>query len=90
MSGVIEVEKEFVAELVDSFFKSLSQCLSLALKGSVTPLESLKMVLSWAIENIRDLGKADQTTSLELMVEDLEKDVGSILSDIRRSYVLAF
>ena len=31
--GVIEVEKEFVAELVDSFFKSLSRCLLLVLKG---------------------------------------------------------
>ena len=69
---VIEVEKEFLAKLVDSFFKSLSRCL----KGSTTPFESLKVVLSRAIENIRDLRGADQATSLKLMVEELEKDMG--------------
>jgi len=40
-----------------------------------TPFESLKVVLSQAIENIRDFGKADQVVSLELMVEYHKKDV---------------
>ena len=65
----------FMAELVDSFYKSLSRCLSLVLKGSTPLFGSLKVVLSWAIKNIKDLWGADQATSLELMVEDFEKDV---------------
>jgi len=50
--------------------------LSLVLKGSTTPFGSLKVFLSRAIENIRDLGRADQAASLKLTVENLEKDVG--------------
>ena len=65
-----------VCGVVVSFSKSLSQCLLLVLKGSTTPFESLKAVLSWPLENIRDLEGADQAASLEQMVEDLEKDVG--------------
>jgi len=45
------------------------------LKGLTTPFKSLTVVLSWAIENNRDLRVADQAAFLELMVEDLEKDV---------------
>jgi len=40
LPGVMGVEKEFVAELVDSFYKSLEGCLSLVLKGSTTPFRS--------------------------------------------------
>jgi len=35
--GVIEVEKEFVAEMIDTFYKSLKRCISLVLKGSTSP-----------------------------------------------------
>jgi len=38
--------------------------------------ESLKLILSRAIENIRDVGGADQVSSLGQMVEDLKKDIG--------------
>jgi len=31
--GVIEAEKEFVAEMVDSFYKSLKRSIALILKG---------------------------------------------------------
>ena len=46
------------------------------LKGSTSLFEFLKVVLTQNIETIRDLGGSDQVTSLELIVEDLEKDVG--------------
>ena len=49
---------------------------SLVLKGSTIPFRSLKVILSRAIKNIRGLKGADQAVSLELMVENLERDVG--------------
>ena len=39
------------------------------------PVWFLKVVLTRNIETIRDLGGTDQAASLELIVEDLEKDV---------------
>ena len=42
--GVIEVEKEFMAKMVDNFFKSLKRCILLVLKGLTTSYESLKLV----------------------------------------------
>ena len=72
---LIEVEKKFVAELIDNFYKSLNRCLLLVLESSTTTFGCLKVVLSWAIKNIRDHGEADHTAFLELMVEDLEKDM---------------
>jgi len=50
--GVIEAEKEFVAEMVDSFYKSLKWSIVLILKGSTTPFAALKVVLSQNIESI--------------------------------------
>ena len=44
--GVIEAKNEFVAELVDSFYKSLKRSIALVLKGSTTSFSALKMVLS--------------------------------------------
>ena len=44
--GVIEAEKEFVAEIVDNFYKSLKRSLALVLKGSITSFSALKVVLS--------------------------------------------
>jgi len=73
---VIEVEKEFVAEMVDTFYKSLKRCISLVLKGSTSPIEFLKVILYRNIKTIRDFGGTDQAVSLELIVEDLEMDVG--------------
>jgi len=46
------------------------------LEGLDHSIGSLKVVLFWAIENIRNLWGVDQAASLELMVENLEKDVG--------------
>jgi len=46
------------------------------LKGSTSPFEFLKVILTQNIETIRDLGRADQAASLKLIVEDLKKDVG--------------
>ena len=34
--GVVEAENEFVAELVDSFYKGLKRSVALVLKGSTT------------------------------------------------------
>ena len=50
--GVIEAEKEFVAEMVDSFYKSLKWPIALILKGSITSFVALKVVLSCNIESI--------------------------------------
>jgi len=51
-SGVVETEKEFVAEMVDSFYKSLKRSVALVLKGSTTSFSALKVVLSRNIESI--------------------------------------
>ena len=74
--GVVEAEKEFVAEMVDSFYKSLKRSVALVLKGSTTSFSALKVVLYRNIESIRDFGGDDQAAALELLVERLEKDVG--------------
>jgi len=50
--GVIEVGKKFVAEMVDSFYKSLKRSIALILKGSTTSFSALKVVLSRNIESI--------------------------------------
>jgi len=44
--GVIEAEKEFVAEMVDSFYNRLKRSIALILKGSTTSFSALKVVLS--------------------------------------------
>jgi len=73
--GVIEAEKEFVAEMVESFYKSLKRSIALILKGLTTSFLALKVVLSRNIESIRDFGGDDQAVALELVVEKFEKDV---------------
>jgi len=50
--GVIEAEKEFVAEMTDSFYKSLKRSIALILKGSSTSFTALNVVLSHDIESI--------------------------------------
>ena len=51
--GVIEDEKEFVAEMVDSFYKSLKRSFTLSLMGSTTSFAALKVVLSLNMKSIR-------------------------------------
>ena len=41
-SGVIEAEKEFIAEMVDSFYKSLKRSIALILKNSTTSLRAFE------------------------------------------------
>ena len=43
--GVIEVKEEFVAEMINNFYKSLKQCISLVLKGLTSLFKLLKVVL---------------------------------------------
>ena len=62
---VTEAENEFVAELVDSFYKSLKRSIALILKGSTTSFSTLKVVLSRSIENIQDFGGDNQAAALE-------------------------
>ena len=52
--GVVEAENEFMAELVDSFYKGLKRFIGLVLKGSTTSFSALKVVLSRNIESIWD------------------------------------
>jgi len=56
---VIDLKKEFMAEMIDTFYKSLKQCISLVLKGSTIPFKFLKVVLTQNIETIRDFGSTD-------------------------------
>jgi len=63
-----------MAEMIDTY-KSLKRCISLVFKGSTSPFEFLKVVLTQNIETIRDFGGTDQVISLELIMEDLEQDV---------------
>ena len=74
--GVIEGEKKFMAEMIDSSYKSLKRSVALILKGWTTSFTDLKVVLSRNIESIRDFGGDDQAASLELLVEKFERDVG--------------
>jgi len=73
--GVVEAEKEFMAEIVDSFYKSLKRSVALVLKGSTTSFSALKVVLSRNIESIQDFEGDDQAAALEFLVERLERDV---------------
>ena len=75
VSRVDEAENDFIGNLVDSFYNSLEQTIGLVLKGSPVPFSKLKMVLSRGIECIRDFEGYHQATALELLVDDLEKDV---------------
>ena len=75
LSGVIEAENEFMAELVDSFYKSLKRSIALVLKGSTTSFSALKVVLSRGIDSIWDFGGDDQAATLELLVDRLGRDV---------------
>ena len=61
--------------MVSTFYKNLKRCISLVLKGSTSPFEFLKVVLTRNIVTIKDFGGIDQVASLELIVEDVEKDV---------------
>ena len=75
LPGVVKAENEFVAELVDSFYKGLKRSIALVLKGSTTSFFALKVVLSRSIDSIRDFGGDDQAATLELLVDRLERDV---------------
>ena len=68
-------QQEFVAEMVDSFYKSLKWSVALVLKGSTTSFFALKVLLSRNTESLRDFRGDDQATALELLVERLKKDV---------------
>ena len=46
------------------------------MKGLTSPFKFLKVVLTQNIETIRDFGGTDEAASLELIVADLEKDMG--------------
>jgi len=46
------------------------------LKGSTSPFEFLKVVLTQNIETIRDFGGTDEAASLERIVENFKKDMG--------------
>ena len=66
---VVEVKNEFVAELVDRFYKGLKRSIALVLRGSTTSFSALKVVLSRSIDSIRDFGGDDQAATLELLVD---------------------
>ena len=53
----------------------MKRSIALILKGSTTSFAALKVVLSCNIESIRDFIGDDQAASLELLVENFERDV---------------
>ena len=61
--------------LADSFYKGLKRSINLVLKGLTTSFSALKVVLSRNIESIRDFGGDNQGAALELLVDQLERDV---------------
>jgi len=75
LSGVTEVENDFVADIVDSFYKGLKRSIDLVLKGSTMSFSTLKVALSRSIESIRDFGGYNQAAALELLVDQFERDV---------------
>ena len=69
-----DFEKELIAELVDNFYKSSRRCLSLILKNLKTPFESLKLILSQAIERIVTLEEPPRSLSWSRwLVRDVDK-----------------
>ena len=50
--GAIEAEQEFVAEIVDSFYKSLKRSVALVLKDSTTSFSVLKLKILKAFETL--------------------------------------
>ena len=94
-----EAENDFIGNLVDSFYNNLEQTIGLVLKGSPVPFSKLKVVLSRGIDCIRDFEGYHQATALELLVDDLEKDVeewrrlyssdAASLADERLSHLVA-
>jgi len=72
---IAEAENDYIGDLVDSFYNSLERTIDLVLKGSPMPFSKLKVVLSRGIECIRDFEGYHQAAALELLVDDLEKDV---------------
>ena len=73
LPGVSEAENEFVAEIVDSFYKGLKRFIDLVLKGSTMSFSTLKVVLSRSIESIRDFRGDNQAAALELLVDQFER-----------------
>ena len=52
-----------MAEIVDSFYKSLKRSVALVLKGSTTSFSTMNVVLSRNIESIRDFRRDDQAAA---------------------------
>ena len=77
LSGVISLEEEFILELIDNLYNGLKRCLAMVLKGSKTPFESMKTILTRAIENVKNADGAGQTGPLEQLIENFEKDEAS-------------
>ena len=75
LSGVAEVENDFIGDIVDCFYKGLERSIELVLKGSTMSFSTLKVVLSRNIESIRDLEGYHQAAALELLVDQFERDV---------------
>ena len=72
--GIVVAKNEFMAKLVNSFYKSLKRSIALVLKGLTFSFSTLKVVLSRSIDNIRDFRGDNQAATLELLVDRLEKD----------------
>ena len=73
-----DLEEEFIAELIDSFYNSLRWCLYLVFKGVKTPFKSLKSMLVYAIESIKAVGGPQRVKSVEQLVENFEKDMNGV------------
>ena len=70
-----DFQDEFIAELVNSFYKSLRRCLLTVLKSILTSFASWRPILSLVIESIRDVGGISAAAYLEELLNRLEGDI---------------
>ena len=72
----VDFKDEYVAELLESFYKSFWQFITMMLKSTWILFISWKPILSQAVESVQDIGWFDEATSLEELVNNLERDTG--------------
>jgi len=71
----VDIQDEFILELVEGFYKILKPCLPLISKSTRTSFTSLRVIFSRVIENIQDVGGVIEAESLEEMINNVERDI---------------
>lgn len=66
---------ELLQEFISIFYSNLQKCVSFLLKSTKTTFAPLKIMLMRSINNIRDVGGAEQAKILEQLIANFEKDI---------------